>query len=156
MNRLIAAILITLNALPAFAADQKMIMFKDKVARGTDIVYMNPDNVSASDKAFIFTPTNGDEDPKHYTWNASGLVYDYVAPAPVPQPQPRQFVAACTADGSIPTNTRQNINLIGLWLANGDKDLALAIWDAMKGSLTAPVKSAIQSHATANNITLPN
>jgi hypothetical protein len=156
MNRLIAAILISINALPAFAADNKLIMFKDKVSRGTDIVYMDINNVASTDKAFIFTPTNNDEDPKHYTWNASGLVYDYTPPAPVPSPKPAQFIADCTADAGIPQNMRQNLNIMALWFQLGASNVALTIWDLIKASATAPQKAAIQGHAANNNITLPN
>jgi hypothetical protein len=72
-----------------------------------------------------------------------------------PDPAPKSFIVDCTADVNIPANSRLAINVMGLWYMRGEKQLALAIWTQLKASLTAGQVSAIQAHATDNNITLP-
>jgi len=71
------------------------------------------------------------------------------------QPKPTQFVADCNGDGTLSVTQRQNINIMALWYLRGSTALALNVWTAIKASATSPQITAIQTHATANNITLP-
>lgn len=72
-------------------------------------------------------------------------------------PNPTGFIIACNNDGTIPGAQRQNLNIMALWFRAGEKQIALNVWTLIKAALSgnAAAISAIQSHATANNITLP-
>lgn len=133
-----------------------LIIFRGGATRTNEVAYTKDSNIIAPDKAYEFVPVNGDRCAANYTHNGTALQYSPPPPPADTSPKPAQFIIACTSDGGIPVNMRQNLNLMALWLKQGERAVALTIWDLIKASATAPQKAAIQGHANANNITLPN
>ena len=154
MALILAFVLMT----PVFANDQgtsPLIVFRNGALRTREVVLTQTSNIQAPDIAFEFITQSGDRNAEHYTHNGSVLQYSPPAPEPDVSPKPAKFVIDCNADGGIPANLRQSVNIMALWFNQGQQAIALEIWTMIKTSATAGQITAIRGHATDNRITLP-
>lgn len=154
MRRIITVIAALMLALPASAqtiGNTPLLLFPNKRPLNPDVVYMNPANVPASDKAFSWIPVDGCHISEHYSWNGSG-VFHIAHAAPTPSPDPERFVELLLADNAVPTAAYQHVGLL-CRLAHNSVRLK-QLWAKVSGSLNNSVVTAVESAATAANMPL--
>ena len=85
MNKLTALLIALLSSCPfAWAGDglTPLIVFRNGSASSTEIIYTKSSNIQSPDIAYDFTPTDGDNDPRHYA--NTGSTYIYTPPGAPP------------------------------------------------------------------------
>lgn len=129
------------------------------------IVYINDSctpgqgyqNCDESDLVAQFEPYNGDNMVEHYSIVAGQLTWnppDDSAPVNVlvPAPNQTQFLADCASDGTIPGDFG-TIGFINLLASLAMNPTALkAQYSKSSSSLSPTVQTAIETHATSNNM----
>lgn len=128
------------------------IIFRNGATRTNEVADTKPENIQPPDISFEFVTVNGDRCAANYTHNGSVLQYAPPAVAPDTLPKPAQFLIDVFNDGTIPAAARRDVSQMGLWFRQGERQVALAIWQLLSGGASA---TAIRNHATNNNITLP-
>jgi len=169
MNKLIALLIALFSCPFAWAGDGStpLIVFRNGSASSTEIIYTNSSNIQSPDVAYDFTPTDGDNDPRHYT--NTGSTYTYTPPgAPPPPSHPnmmdvKAFEVQIWADTNpVMTNAvkfmvAQNFPVMesnATSLVNLQAGWSGAVAAFGSSWLTSDVQTEIVSVALANNIQL--
>lgn len=154
-NRLIALLISLISTTPAYA--DVYLVFPRLAGNGAESTIMidspTVPEMPPDKKAIRFVPENGDTIPHHYHLMNGGI---YLKPAPAPAPvtpvpNPGGFMVALI-DADLPVAVLAQSTVIER-LAK-DPVRRKALWTKLKANLAAPVVTAIEAAAAANNMEL--